>query len=83
MVGDQKLSKVIELLEEVRRDNPAIPDRIDDQATAMSSPADTRAVLDAIKVVQDDIDGAPPGTLAGSIDPDRPRMVSSELTIVV
>jgi uncharacterized membrane protein len=83
VVGDQKLSKVIELLEEVRRDNPAIPDRVDDQATAMSTPADTRAVLEAIKVVQDDIDGAPPGTLAASIDPDRPTTASGELTIVV
>ena len=47
--NDQKISKVIELLEEGRRDNPAIEDRIDAEATAMSTPSDTRAVLDAIK----------------------------------
>jgi len=47
--NDQKISKVIELLEEVRRDNPAIEDRVDAEATAMSTPSDTRAVLDAIK----------------------------------
>ena len=52
VLTDQKLSKVIELLEEGRRDNPALRDRVDGQAVAMSTPADTRAVLDAIKEVQ-------------------------------
>jgi uncharacterized membrane protein len=47
--SDQKSSKIIELLEEARRDNPAIANRIDDQAVAMSEPADTLAVLKAIK----------------------------------
>lgn len=47
--NDQKSSKIIELLEEARRDNPAIADRVDDQAEAMSEPADTLAVLNAIK----------------------------------
>lgn len=53
---DQKLSKVIELLEEGRRDNPALRDRFDGEAAAMSTPADTRAVLDAIKEVQGEPD---------------------------
>jgi uncharacterized membrane protein len=52
VLNDQKISKVIELIEEGRRDNPALPDRIDGEATAMSSPADTRAVLEAIKDTQ-------------------------------
>jgi uncharacterized membrane protein len=47
--NDQKCSKVIELLEEARRDNPAVADRIDDQAAAMSEPSDALAVLKAIK----------------------------------
>jgi uncharacterized membrane protein len=54
VLNDQKLSKVIELLEESRRDNPALRDRFDGQAVAMSTPADTSAVLDAIKEVQDE-----------------------------
>ena len=62
VVSDQKLSKIIELIEEIRRDNPAILDRVDVEATAMSTPADTRAVLEAIKVVQDDVDGTSSGT---------------------
>ena len=47
--NDQKISKVIALLEEGRRDNPAVGNRVDAEAAAMSTPSDTRAVLDAIK----------------------------------
>ena len=47
--NDQKIAKIIELLEEGRRDNPAMENRVDAEATAMSMPSDTRAVLDAIK----------------------------------
>ena len=52
VLTDQKISKVIELLEESRRDNPSLRDRADGEAAAMSTPADTRAVLEAIKDVQ-------------------------------
>jgi uncharacterized membrane protein len=47
--NDQKCSKVIELLEESRRDNPVMANRVDDQAVAMSEPSDALAVLKAIK----------------------------------
>jgi uncharacterized membrane protein len=47
--NDQKCSKVIELLEESRRDDPSIADRVDSQAAAMSEPSDAIAVLNAIK----------------------------------
>jgi uncharacterized membrane protein len=60
VINDQKLSKIIALLEENRRDNPALRDRLDSQAIAMSTPADTRAVLDAIKEVQGDLDRTGP-----------------------
>jgi uncharacterized membrane protein len=56
ILTDQKSSKIIELLEESRRDNPAIMDRVDDQAIAMSTPSDTHAVLEAIKDVQEDVE---------------------------
>jgi uncharacterized membrane protein len=49
ILNDQKTSKIIELLEEGRRDNPALSDRVDNQAIAMSMPADPHAVLVAIK----------------------------------
>jgi uncharacterized membrane protein len=51
--NDQKISKIIELLEESRRDNPAIEDRVDDLAEQMSSPSDPEAVLVAIRDLQD------------------------------
>lgn len=53
LLNDQKLSKLIELVEEVRRDNPMIVNRVDDEAEAMSTPSDHRAVLDAIKDSED------------------------------
>ena len=49
ILNDQRSSKIIELLEEIRRDNPEIFDRVDDTAAAMSVPSDTLAVLEAIK----------------------------------
>lgn len=53
ILNDQKSAKIIELLEEVRRDNPAITDRVDHQAVAMSKPSDTQAVLGAIKDIRE------------------------------
>jgi uncharacterized membrane protein len=49
ILNDQKTSKIIELLEEGRRDNPMITNRVDVEALAMSTPSDPQAVLDAIK----------------------------------
>lgn len=49
VLADQKSAKIIELLEEMRRDHPGIHDRIDDDAHSMSTPADPQAVLDAMK----------------------------------
>jgi uncharacterized membrane protein len=54
VVTDQKVSKVIELLEEHRRDNPGIEDRYDGEAHAMSTPTDAQAVLEAIKDAKDE-----------------------------
>ena len=55
ILGDQKAAKIIQLLEELRRDLPSIRDRVDDQAVAMSSPAGPQAVLDAIKDTHQDV----------------------------
>jgi uncharacterized membrane protein len=49
ILSEQKTAKVIQLLEEVRRDNPLIHDRVDREADAMARPADPQSVLDAIK----------------------------------
>jgi hypothetical protein len=49
MLSEQKTAKVIELLEEFRRDNPLIQNRVDQEAEAMAKPADPKTVLEAIK----------------------------------
>ncbi len=48
MLSERKMAKVIQLLEESRRDNPLVHDRIDQEAEAMAQPADPRLVLEAI-----------------------------------
>jgi uncharacterized membrane protein len=48
-LSEQKMAKVIQLLEESRRDNPLVPDRIDQEAEPMAQPADPESVLEAIK----------------------------------
>ncbi len=48
VLGEQKTAKVIDLLEEHRRDNPLIADRPDPEARDMARPADPEAVLEAI-----------------------------------
>ena len=49
ILSEQKSAKIIQLLEDLRRDHPDIVNRIDAEALAMSTPADPQAVLDAIK----------------------------------
>jgi uncharacterized membrane protein len=53
ILSEQKSAKIIELLEELRRDDPHMPDRQDDHAAALAKPADPNAVLDALKDKQD------------------------------
>lgn len=56
ILNDRKISKIVELIEEMRRDSPAIENRVDDQAAAMSTPSDAHAVLEAIKDVAEGVD---------------------------
>jgi uncharacterized membrane protein len=49
ILSDQKTTKVISLLEELRRDTPAVQDRVDEQANAMARHADPQTILEAIK----------------------------------
>ena len=49
ILSEQKAAKIIELLEEIRRDHPQIQNRIDHEAQAMSTPSDPQAILDALK----------------------------------
>jgi len=47
ILSEHKIAKVIQLLEELRRDSPHVRDRDDPQAQQMSEPADTGSVLAA------------------------------------
>lgn len=55
ILSEQKAAKIIELLEELRRDNPHIHDRHDAEAEALSKPADPQAVLEAIQATHEEI----------------------------
>lgn len=55
ILSEQKSAKMIELLEELRRDHPLLVDRVDHEANAMAQPADPQAVLDAIKDSHGDV----------------------------
>ncbi len=48
ILSEQKTAKTIQLLEEMRRDNPLIPNRPDYEAEEMAKPADPEAVLSAL-----------------------------------
>ena len=49
LLGEQKTAKVIQLLEELRRDTPQVHDRVDRQAEAMAEPVDPQRVIERIK----------------------------------
>lgn len=49
LLTEQKVTKLIHLMEELRRDLPMVRDRHDPQAAAMQHPADTAEVLSAIE----------------------------------
>jgi uncharacterized membrane protein len=52
---ERKVAKVISLIEEQRRDSPAMRDRIDPEASDMIEPTDPHAVLGAIKDTHDEM----------------------------
>jgi uncharacterized membrane protein len=49
LLSEEKTAKIIELIEELRRDSPHIHDRIDATAERMSEPADPDAVMTTIQ----------------------------------
>lgn len=49
LLADQRLAKIIALLEDLRRDDPHIADRTDLHAQALAEPTDPHAVSEAIR----------------------------------
>jgi uncharacterized membrane protein len=67
LVAEQKITKVIELLEELRRDLPTVPNRVDSKADAMKVAVDATAVLAALEETLD----APASDPAAPVTNDR------------
>lgn len=55
IASEQKIAKVIELLEELRRDLPSVHNRTDANAVELSRPADPDAVLEVLRERQHDL----------------------------
>ena len=53
ILAEQKSAKTIQLLEEYRRDNPLVANRLDDEASTMAAPTDHQSILTSIR--RDDI----------------------------
>jgi uncharacterized membrane protein len=53
ITSEQKTAKVIQLLEELRRDMPQVHNRLDPEAVAMARPADPEVMLEAIRETQE------------------------------
>jgi uncharacterized membrane protein len=58
ILSEHKIAKVIQLLEELRRDSPHVEDRDDPQAQQMAEPADAGSVLAAVRE-KDEQQGGP------------------------
>jgi uncharacterized membrane protein len=54
ILSEEKLAKIIQLLQESRRDNPLLVNRTDESADAMATPADPQSLGDAIKRSHDE-----------------------------
>jgi len=54
LLTEQKAAKIIELMEELRRDSPEVRDRVDSEAHEMSVRADPHAALVAIREIEED-----------------------------
>ena len=49
VLSEKKIAKLIELMEEQRRDNPLLPSRVDREADAMATASDPRASLEQLE----------------------------------
>jgi uncharacterized membrane protein len=49
LLSEEKTSKIIAMLEEIRRDSPTLPDKVDAEADELAQSADASTVLEAIE----------------------------------
>jgi len=57
LLTEQKVTKLIHLLEELRRDLPMVENRVDPEVTALQHSADPVQVLSALEVVNETMEG--------------------------
>jgi uncharacterized membrane protein len=69
LLAEQKLAKVISLLEELRRDMPNVSNRVDSLAEAMTHAVDPNAVADALKHTLEDAPESTETKLGSSVSP--------------
>ena len=55
LLTEQKIAKLIALVEELRRDLPSVRDRLDPEAAAMAEATDPHAILDALEERLDEV----------------------------
>ena len=53
LLAEQKTAKIIELIEELRRDMPTVRNRVDKEADALQSPVDPHAVMNRLEATMD------------------------------
>ena len=61
ILNEQKSAKIISLLEEMRRDLPGLPNRLDPEAEQLAQPADPQAVMEALRATTEDLDALAEG----------------------
>lgn len=62
LLTEQRTAKIIELLEELRRDLPSVPDRSDEEAGALAEASDPSAIMEALNTLERGGGGSlPPG----------------------
>ncbi len=54
ILSEQKNAKIISLLEEMRRDLPNLPNRRDDEAEQLATPADPQVMMEALRTTAEE-----------------------------
>jgi uncharacterized membrane protein len=72
LLAEQKIAKLIALLEELRRDIPSVQNRVDEIAEVMQEPVDPHAVISALEHTLD-AKAQPPRAVEGPGAPPEPK----------
>jgi uncharacterized membrane protein len=70
LLAEQKTAKIIQLVEELRRDMPTVRDRVDTQAIAMQVPVDTTAVMNVLEATMDNASAEKMGISSEKEEPE-------------